>query len=127
MDEDRIREFLASPGIIVLLEGRGLVFVAHRLAGLAYRGHQAALPGYRGKVAVAGARRFIAWMFKHTRAEAIVGIIPESNKPSLIVAAHAGFKRRGEIPGAFLDGGAAVIMAITRATLSKGPEGGNNA
>ncbi len=116
---------LKNRSAFVLMGDPGCAFLSHRLAGLAYQVHQAALPSARGqRVAVAG-RNAVAWMFEHTDAQALVGITPAGNRPALRMAYQVGFRRVGEIPGVFPGGEAAVITAINRATPSRGPEGGD--
>lgn len=123
MTEAKVRQLLSRPGAYVLLPDPAVAFVGHRLVGLAYQVHQAALPEARGRRVIEAGRRAIEWMWQYSPALTLVGLTPATHRSALVVAAHVGFVRVGEIPGAYPWGEGAVVTAITRATR-KGPDGG---
>jgi hypothetical protein len=124
LDEGALQAMLQSEKAYVLMGDPGCGAIFHRLFGLAYQVHQAALPAARGKRAQVAGRNAIAWMFEHTKAQAIVGVTPADNRAAIGMAILCGFRRVGEIPGVFPGGVSAVITSINRATPTRGPEGG---
>jgi hypothetical protein len=115
---------LQSEKAYVLMGDPGCGFIFHRMFGMAYQVHQAALPAARGKRMEVAGRNAVVWMFEHTEAQALVGVTPADNRAALCMAALCGFRRVGEIPGVFPGGVSAVITTINRATPSRGPDGG---
>lgn len=124
MSPELVRAMLESPLAFVLMPDPDCIFFAQPFMGTALLFHQAALPGARGKRVVKAGKAAIGWLFENTQASCLVGVMSASNRPSVLMAGLLGGRRVGVIPGMYA-GTDAVIMSISRATLTKGPDGGS--
>jgi hypothetical protein len=97
---------LRDPDIWVLQPASGVVLVAHPLlAPLVWDLHVAVRPECRGEYAFAYLREALFWLFQHTPAEVLVGLVPVGNFPARGMVRIMGFQRQGVLPRSHLKAG----------------------